>query len=717
MKNKINTMDAKLSSIRLINIPILMLLITFTINCRANLNGTYYIDAINGSDWSSGKTEQDAWKSFNNVNRTVLSAGTKILLKKGCKWNQRLEIRGSGTIQNWISVGSYGSSENKPGISLMNDPDNIAILICDLDKTTGVARQQNISFIEIKDIEISNTRLGIYYRCITGTENTGFRVSNVTFNNINCDPVMMAINTATDKNTEIGLQLAAVKGNLETIHSKSDGGVREYIFPAAIFIGGQTFGNQTVTGNHTTVLTELEVSDCEFNEAIAGVMSVFYWPFISGGGANVWRQLIHKVKLSNCTATGIVNGLIGIDGINGGAIAGADGVMHPDPNGWGLLKNVRVLRGSSFPGRTYPNGTTGVILSNCQNLLFDSCEFSNVLNQGNPDGCGFDFETNNNQITIQNSKFFDNDGHSILLMNGGNFGGNTNLVIQKNIFAGNVKSSNSIYELLLAQQYDGSGVHQNVKIRNNVVFMRKKNKDYKDIGFYEIYKRGYVTATDNDLYYLEPTASQIDISFLGQLYSFNSQISSVAIPVVSVISVNENTSDTARYNIQIYTEINNSFATYYMASENSDFSGASWNTYNSIIDFTFSHAPARNTVYFKVINAAGESPTISANFELSTRLKNLNAFNLNSSFVKVFPNPASSIINIQFVNSITVKEEIFPQKNSFELTLLNLTGEILEQSLFSGNFSRVDLSRYPVGIFILRIKDAETVYSKAIIKN
>ena len=541
-------MKVKLLNLKLLNVAILLLLITFTVACidGSNLSGTYYIDAANGNDLASGKTETEAWKSFNRVNASVLSAGTEILLKRGCEWNQRLEIRGSGTSDKWIKVGAYGNAGAKPKISLTNDPDDVAILICDLDKTTGTPRPQNISYIEITDLEISNTRLGIYYRSIKGTENTGFRVSNVIFNNINCDEVMKAINTAADKNAEISSQLDAVKGNLETVNNNSGGGGREYVFPAAIFVGGKTFRNQTVNGNHTTVLKEFEVLDCEFNEAIAGVMSVFYWPFVPGDGANAWRQLVHKVKIINCKATGIVNGIMSFDGVNGGAVPDTDGVMQPSEDGWGVVKNVRVLRGSDQPGRTFPNGTTGTILSCCQNFLVDSCEFSNVYNQGNPDGCGFDFETNNSNITIQNSKFFDNDGHSILIMNGGNFGGNTNIIIQKNIFAGNLKStSQSTYEFSLAQEYDGSGVHKNVKIRNNIVFMRKKNKDNKDIIFYITDGREYVTATNNDLYYLEPTADKIIISFLGQIYSYNAETSPVAIPVLPGITGNKNAGNPA----------------------------------------------------------------------------------------------------------------------------------------------------------------------------
>jgi len=683
------------------------------------LSGTYYIDAENGNDLSTGKSEALAWKSFNKVNKNLLSAGTKLYLKKGSVWNQRLEIRGSGTASNWITVGAYGTGDSRPKIALTNHKDDIAILICDLDKTSGTARQQNISYVEIMDLEISDTRMGIYYRTFVGTENIGFRVKNVVFNNINCDEVMIACNTgssSTEKNAQISAQLRAVKGNLQTISGDANGGSTEYIFPAAIFVGGQTFSPQRVDGNHTTVLTGFEVSDCVFNETIASIMSVFYWPFRSGDGANAWRQLIHKVRITNCSVTGVVNGAIAFDGVNGGAVPDANGVMQPDADGWGLIENMNVIRGSSVPGRTWPNGTTGLIFSNSQNFLFDHCQFSNILNQGNPDGCGFDFETNSNQVTIQNTKFFDNDGHSILLMNGGNFGGNTNMVIQKNIFSGNVKSSNSAYELLLAQQYDGTGVHKNVKIRNNIVFMRKKNKDNKDISFYEINKRGYVTATDNDLYYLEPTASEISVSFLGELYSYNAQISLVAIPVVSVISANKNVTDPSPNAIQIYTEVTKGSPTWYMASENQDFAGSSWETYNSSINFTCSTGSGLKTIYYKVKNAAGESSAVSLVYELITSTKNLMISDVNSSHIKVYPNPVSNVVNVAFVHSISGKEDRTDIGDT-EVTIFDYMGKTLEESMKYGGSFQLDLSRYPLGIYVIRIREAENVYSKTIVKN
>lgn len=680
------------------------------------LSGTYYIDAVNGSDIANGQSAATAWRSFDNVNKTILNAGTKILLSKGSTWNKRLEIRGSGTPLNWIEVDSYGNG-NKPKISLANNVNDIGLLICDLDKTSGITRSQPINYIKVQNLEIANTRLGIYYRTVTGTTNTGFKVINVTFNNINCDPVMTAINTAPNKDAEIGVQLASVKGGLETTTGSADGGVREYIFPAAIFVGGQTFGGQTITGNHTTVLTEWEVANCQFNEAIAGVMSVFYWPVINTDGANIWQQLVHKVKLSNITSTGIVNGVIGFDCVNGGAVADANGVMQADANGWGVFTNVNVTMGSAVFGRTWPNGTTGVILSNCKNILVDNSEFSDLLNQGNPDGCGFDFETNNDNVTIQNTKFINNDGHSILLMNGGNFGGNSNIIIQKNLLAKNVKNSNSPTEFLFSLNSDG---HSNVKVNNNQVFMRKKNKDNVNITFLPI--RSYINSANNDLYYLDDTQADITVSFLSQAYTYKALVNLVAAPQVSSLILKNGDAVTTSRTIPIYHTYSDAHGTpsSYIVSENGSFTGAAWNIYTPQFNFVLSAGNGGKIVYLKIRNVSGVSPVYSSAITLNeTQLlvsptspivqKEL-SLPINQGFV-MSPNPAVQNVNLSFNN---------PFESTVTVKLLDLNGRIMQSAIIPMQKGTINYSleldkRITPGLYVITVGSANYKHSARLI--
>lgn len=668
------------------------------------LTGTYYIDSQNGSDLNSGQAENAAWRTFANINRTTLAAGTQVLLKKGGTWNQRLEIRGAGTSSNWISVGAYGTDSAKPKISLTNNANDIGLLICDLDKTTGTARQQNISYIEVKDLEISNTRLGIYYRSITGTTNVGFKVDNVTFKNINCDAVMSAINNAADKNAEISAQLMAVKGNLETLNGASDGGGREYIFPSSIFIGGQTATNQriSVPSSQRTVLTELEITNCQMTDVISGMMVWFYWPFTSGAGTDAWRQIVNKVKLQNISATGIVNGIIGFDGVNGGCITNANGEPQPDANGWGLVRNVAVMMGSAVPGRTFPNGTTGAIFNNSQRFLVDSCEFSEVLNQGNPDGCGFDFESNNNLLTIQNSKFINNDGHSILLMNGGSYGGNTNIIIQKNLFAGNIKSGTSQYELYLNATNDNGGVHSNLKLRNNIVFMRKKNINNQNIGFYATANRTYITATANDLYYLEPTASPITISFWGAPYTYNAQTSSVTAPQVSALTLNNGATATASRTILVRNEFSTAYGTpaYYMVSESPTFTGASWILYSKEFSYTLSAGNGGKIIYFKVNNAAGVSPVFSSVISLN-EVTTINEIPSESNNVRIRYMQGEERFEVELDESIQIPSE-------FKLQLYTMDGKVIINQRFLGNKLTVKLPTMSKGIYIIKVSDSKS---------
>lgn len=78
--------------------------------------GDYYVDAVTGSDSNDGKSESSAWKTFANVNSTVFAAGDRILLKKGGVWNEQLYPKGSGSLEEPITISSYGSG-GKPIIN------------------------------------------------------------------------------------------------------------------------------------------------------------------------------------------------------------------------------------------------------------------------------------------------------------------------------------------------------------------------------------------------------------------------------------------------------------------------------------------------------------------------------------------------------------------------------------------------------------------------
>ncbi|MCX5770625.1 MAG: SUMF1/EgtB/PvdO family nonheme iron enzyme, partial [Candidatus Hydrogenedentes bacterium] len=80
-------------------------------------------------------------------------------------------------------------------------------------------------------------------------------------------------------------------------------------------------------------------------------------------------------------------------------------------------------------------------------------------------------------------------------------------------------------------------------------------------------------------------------------------------PVVTSLEVNSGAATTSNVTVTLNNTATNS-PTDYMASESSEFSGASWQAYSASPSFTLSPALGVKTVYFKVRNGLGESPVV-----------------------------------------------------------------------------------------------------------
>ena len=92
-----------------LTLPSLCLIFSPWIQSLSAVN--YYIDSEAGNDSSSGVTEATAWKSLQQVQRTVYQPGDQILFKKGCSWLGQLSPQGSGKENAAIVIGSYGSGD------------------------------------------------------------------------------------------------------------------------------------------------------------------------------------------------------------------------------------------------------------------------------------------------------------------------------------------------------------------------------------------------------------------------------------------------------------------------------------------------------------------------------------------------------------------------------------------------------------------------------
>jgi hypothetical protein len=91
-------------------------LIFFFIHCNSLPAKRYYVSNSSGNDNWDGKSESSAWKSIAKVNDEEFLPGDSILFKKGDVWRETLNIPSSGTAENYITFGYFGTDKHKPKI-------------------------------------------------------------------------------------------------------------------------------------------------------------------------------------------------------------------------------------------------------------------------------------------------------------------------------------------------------------------------------------------------------------------------------------------------------------------------------------------------------------------------------------------------------------------------------------------------------------------------
>ena len=82
-------------------------LFLFFINTQMSAN-VYYVSSSVGNNQNNGLTPTSPFRSISALNSMVFNPGDSILFKSGETFNGMFWIRGSGTHQNPIFIGSYG---------------------------------------------------------------------------------------------------------------------------------------------------------------------------------------------------------------------------------------------------------------------------------------------------------------------------------------------------------------------------------------------------------------------------------------------------------------------------------------------------------------------------------------------------------------------------------------------------------------------------------
>ena len=141
---------------------------------RAMAAGTaYYINNQSGANCSNGNpgTASSApWCDFTNVNTHTFQPGDQLLLARGATWNQRMDLYGSGSAGNLITLGAYGTGAN-PHIRRNDQAADRAIWLHDP------------SYWSLTNLEVSDAGAGIVVYYTTNLHDT-LQFSNIATHDI-----------------------------------------------------------------------------------------------------------------------------------------------------------------------------------------------------------------------------------------------------------------------------------------------------------------------------------------------------------------------------------------------------------------------------------------------------------------------------------------------------------------------------------------------------
>ena len=443
-----------------------------TYDLRLSDEGTaYYISSSLGNDQNDGLSESTPWKSFAHIENMDLRPGDRVLLRRGDTWHERLTVRGNGRKDAWIFVGSYGdTADPKPEISLQNKRDDIALLASDI--SVGGQNGFGLNYIWIDGLHISHTLLGIYFRYDSSVGNKGIRVTNCSFSDINC-PDLMA-----EAMTDVSF-LPSVKGDLEDVQNgkviPNAGGISEYIWPTAVNIGGRPpkpMANVTVPGiaEPATAVSEIELYRNAFEDCIIAVGANCY-NYHYGTGPNQCYTYTKNWRICGLTTQNTMTA-VSIDS----ADLGYDGTPE---SRWGRWCHIQAKSGMA--DYTMSFGTTQALFSCCRDLYISHSSFNDCRNNGQPDGCGFDFERAVHNFTLDSCIIANNRGQGVLVMQTAMENQvtgetvttpNTGNTIQNCLFYNNMNSvHNENYRFdITVFNTDNSGF----SVRNNHFYFREK---------------------------------------------------------------------------------------------------------------------------------------------------------------------------------------------------------------------------------------------------
>lgn len=344
---------------------------------------TYYISSSRGNDENDGLSEDTPFKTLTKVSQLELKPGSKLLLRASDVWQrQMLMPKGSGTREKPIVIGTYGTGAKpiiSPGYS---------------NNTIYGIRIVNGSGYEIRGLEIMNCYGGIVF----WYENT----YNHKYILIEDCYVHQVTGTTTgwgggwDQKMPVDLVMAS----------------------GICINGSDAYGNSRICEDITIRNTKIERCD-------VGIQFISRDHDFSGkwnyhGKDKTTSNSFYDVKITNCDVTRSYR----TGGICISCVSKLD------------ARDLLVDE-TGYQGVGMYWGVAGFQVSRVSDSLIENCTFSNTIKGSSPDGQGFDFESDNQNVTVRKCRFLNNDAAGLLCFGGTWPGANAGNVVDDCYFEGN----------------------------------------------------------------------------------------------------------------------------------------------------------------------------------------------------------------------------------------------------------------------------------------
>ena len=389
---------------------------------------TYYVNNQAGSNCSDSgaATQAQPWCTFNPINsHGAFGPGDAILLAKGATWNQQMNLTGSGTAANGISVSAYGSGAN-PKIMRNGSVDDRVIKLVNGD------------YWSFSHLEVSNAASGIlaYYDTLG---HNGLRFTDIYAHDIK--GLIFFTDGVVDKPVP-----SALADNVRNSSGIQITGKYTTFSSTDYFLKGVRMDDITGTHNLNTIGIDMlgQMQQVESNVGGSG-----------GAGANMVQDVV-------------INHLASHD------------------NDWGCDEALRlftvkhaVVMNSSLNNETpchHVGGTTAVILGHLEDVTFVNSMVTNVTSTGSNDENALDFEILNNNVRARNSLFANTPGSAMSFLKLGNRPGDysTNNESSSNLMINNGVTKGYGPILVLNQVGAASPItgtiKDNININSNFLF-------------------------------------------------------------------------------------------------------------------------------------------------------------------------------------------------------------------------------------------------------